>query len=180
MDGDRFDALTRLLGRDATRRGAATMATILAGAGLAGLYPGPIDAKRKKKKKKCKPKCISPQSKCTTKCQNCCSDSQGNLRFCELVPVCPDSADGKYCCGKEGTECTQDCDCCGDLVCPDGACCVSFGTACTDQTACCGDCESGTCCSNTGGECEEDVDCCGALTCVGENPGVSLGSCQPG
>lgn len=35
MDGNRFDALTRLLGRGATRRGATAIAAILAGAGLA-------------------------------------------------------------------------------------------------------------------------------------------------
>ncbi len=179
MDGDRFDALTRLLDRETSRRGATITGTILTGAGLASFRSGSTGAKGKKKmKKKCKPQCIAPQAKCTNKCHKCCPDSQGNPRFCELVAVCPESADGKYCCGKEGTECTQDCDCCGDLVCPSGACCVSFGTACTGETQCCGGCESGSCCSNAGGECEGDDDCCGTLTCVGENSGVSLGSCQ--
>ena len=182
MDGDRFDALTRLLGREATRRGATAVAALLAGIVLAGRKSA--EAKRSKRSKRIRKlkrgPCLPPQAKCdgTFRFRTCCPDSQGNPRVCELVPVCPESADGKFCCGKERTECTQDCDCCGDLVCPSGACCVSFGTACTGETQCCGGCESGFCCSNAGGECGTTDDCCGALTCVGASPGVNLGLCE--
>ena len=170
MDGDRFDTLTRLLGQETTRRGATITGTILTGAGLARFQSGSAGAKGKKKKKKtCKPQCIAPQAKCTNKCHKCCPDSQGTPRVCELVPVCPESADGKYCCGKEGVECSQDCDCCGDLECsgPAGHCCVGAGTVCDDTTACCGACEGGECCTLADADCWEDEDCCFGLTCEG-------------
>ncbi len=99
---------------------------------------------------------------------------QGRSPLLRARPVCPELADGKYCCGKEGTDCSEDCDCCGALVCPSGACCVSFETSGTDLTACCGNCESGFCCSNAGAECEGTNDCCGSLTCERAVPAVSL------
>lgn len=175
MESDRFDKLTRRLATGISRRGAVTTLAVISGWELGGLEN--VDAK-KKKEKKCPKACKAPQVKCTKRCHKCCPDSLGNPRVCELVPVCPESADGKYCCGKEGVECGQDCDCCGDLVCPNGECCVSFGTVCTETTACCGACEGGTCCSNQGGECESIDDCCGDLECVGANQGVQLGSCE--
>ena len=163
LDSERFDNAAKLLAPGLPRRRAlATLA--LSGLGLAG--HDNAEAKRKKKKK-CPKGCREPQQKCTDRCPKCCPDSQGTPRFCELVPVCPESADGKYCCGKEGTECGQDCDCCSDLVCPHGACCVGPGVTCDETTLCCGDCQSGECCTLEGEDCWETEDCCAGLTCEG-------------
>lgn len=101
MDGTRFDALTRLVSRGATRRTLVQVAALpVAGAlgvtsmlGLAG-----VDAKRKKRKKK--KKCKKSGAACTSNKQ-CCTGKSKNI--CD-VPTNAGNSDRK-CCGGLGAKC---------------------------------------------------------------------------
>lgn len=84
MDDSRFDALTRLLGRDHSRRGLLAGAMASTVVGMAAMAPSlaeDADAKKKKKKKKrCKKSgaaCSSDKQCCTSKTKLICDVPQG-------------------------------------------------------------------------------------------------------
>lgn len=48
-------------------------------------------------------------------------------------------ATGTQCCKPEATSCTDDCDCCGSLLCEQGLCttCRQVGAVCSESSECC-------------------------------------------
>jgi hypothetical protein len=122
MDTKRFDALTRKLFADPSRRGLLrpVLGSVVALAGAAGVgFPVADARKRKKKKKKCK----GGKKRCGKQCipsENCCSAAD---------------CGGQRCCG--GT-CAG---CCTDADCGAGGTCVAGACVCPAEKALCG----GTC-----------------------------------
>ncbi len=130
LDADRFDNLLR--GVEAgTRRG---VCGVLAGLAVSAFAPlislSDVDAKRRKKKKRRiysppdlgpSPSSPEPTSPPPTYCHGarstcaggCCQGLTCGDNGCDAAPVC---------CGKAGTACDQNCDCCGELTCRNGAC----------------------------------------------------------
>ncbi len=99
MDESRFDALTRMAGRDRSRRTLLGAALASAVAGVAAFAPGlSLDsaAKKKKKKKRCKKDgaaCKSDKQCCTSKTKRICD-----------VPHNAGNGD-TACCGGQGAVC---------------------------------------------------------------------------
>lgn len=173
MDSDRFDALSRTLGKPESRRGA--LATLAALAGFGALAPNELDAKKKKKKKKKK-----KPPPCKTTNQNCNSGSD-----CCKGLICAvgsfqeecESVDGDVCCLTPGKACSHTCDCCGSgsICATDDKCCLVSGANCTEHSDCCEEefCvdelfgEDKTCRSdNNGSACDNDDDCLGNVVCI--------------
>ena len=133
MDSDRFDAISRTLGKPESRRGA--LVAIAALAGLGALAPLELDAKKKKKKKKKK------KQSCTT-C-TALGDFCGSESFCKCCNdlTCVDDV----CCLPQGSDCgfgVSGGPCCGTLVCQpfaDGTCqpCRTAGQSCNGIEECC-------------------------------------------
>ncbi len=186
MDGERFDALTRVLGTGGrSRRGAFRLLTggLVAG-GLSGLGPQEAAAACVAAGKKCRPG------------QRCCSGARCTGSRCACKP-------GRKRCGKV---CRQ---CCTGADCPSGACrkgrCLPASCAdgrrngdetdvdcggscppCADGKVCAGngDCAGGHCCGGTCRACCGDGDCPRAETCGGGGTpdlcGCALRGCAHG
>lgn len=126
MDGDRFDALTRTLGRGQTRR--RLLAGAAAGiAGLFGLRQTPAGAQS----------CATVLEECPTGTE-CCAGLACHLQSIECIER------GNGLTGLGGL-CIDDTDCRSDLACdPTGHCrlgpnsCSADGEACQFHDACCG------------------------------------------
>lgn len=122
MDGEKFDAIARLLGTGLSRRRA--VHGVVAGAAAAAVgsvasfaLGGAAVEAGKKKKKKDKKRCLKTGKRCSSNKQ-CCKKSD---LICD-VPTGGSNSD-TYCCGGQGATCggaNED----GDAV---GAkCCVNF------------------------------------------------------
>jgi hypothetical protein len=178
MDGQRFDAVARLIGTGASRRRVlkGLLGGVVAGAaavrGRGEVFAG----------------CIAEGGNCTQSPDTCCGDleclasiGQGVELTCQTVtPVC----------AGEGEPCSLDVfapgvraltialGCCEGLVCEsDGkgsSCqvppCAAEGETCEDDTSCCAalSCIDNVCtvpCVDESGVCEVDGDCCAGLIC---------------
>ncbi len=130
MDGEKFDAIARLLGsglsrRRALRAGIAGASVATAGSlGLAALGADLAEAGRKKGKKgkKGKKRCLKSGQRCSSNKQ-CCSKS--DLKC--AVPTDGSNSD-TYCCGGKGATCggsNEDGDAVGKKCCANFRCSTS-------------------------------------------------------
>jgi hypothetical protein len=142
MITDRFDALTRDLFTDSSRRGVLRtfLGSVVAFAGVASVDVSAADARKKKRKKKCK----GGKKKCGKKCVDLQNDaancgSCGNR--CEAGAVCVDGVctcpAGQADCGDGCIDIQTDaanCGICG-IACPVGIC-VHGACVCTTDDDC--------------------------------------------
>lgn len=78
----------------------------------------------------------------------CCGVNNDDIicasRFHTFSVVCADS--DTRCCGRTGSTCESNCDCCAPYNCAGGKCCRTSGAACSTNGQCCsGSCASGNC-----------------------------------
>jgi hypothetical protein len=134
MDNSEFDRITKNLAAHTVRRRALKASVgglLVAAVASAGRHASAKDNKKKKKKKKqnnntpsCPPpppRCLNPREICTTTA-SCCGAEFG-VTACQQATkaTCPP---GLHCCIIEGAVCNlsqASCDCCGNLVCTQGA-----------------------------------------------------------
>lgn len=184
VDGSRFDALARQLGRGASRRpllGAGLAALTAAGLNIAQTIDSEGKGKGKKKKKK---KCKGNTKKCGQKCipaDQCCTSADcGNGGQC-ASGTCSCPAGQKSCnggCIPQAACCTTS-DCGSIQTCVNGTCACppetkACGPECLPPTVCCSQacpgsqtCDNGTCVCDTinenpcpDGSCVSGDECC--------------------
>jgi hypothetical protein len=188
MDGQRFDALTRVMAAGTTRRSALRA--------IAGLATGIVS--RRGARAKAQATCPLPGEACSgsnlccegTVCLNgtCCSFDGDS---CNGVPsnccsgICDVGGSGLcvQACIQEGHHCGNPGDfCCEGLICNETSCvspdtCLALGEECFQDRDCCDPniCSENLCsspdCGGDGVGCEDSGDCCGILECVS-------GACQ--
>ena len=198
MDGETFDRLSVAVHRlrdGATRRQA--LRAVAAG-GTAGLLTrlraGEAEAA-----------CVGRRDRCSRGGQFC--GHRDRDVGCDRLPRhC--RRDGERCCGRDGTGCAADCDCCRGFACDGGrcrsgdgdgggrrcggvpcrrgwSCCRFRGVArCIDRDHlhCCrgGICPRGwDCCGRDGGCCSKGWKCCGRSGCCPDGWRCTRGGCEP-
>jgi hypothetical protein len=179
MDGERFDAMTRLVAARLSRRGALrALAGGLVGS-VAALVGGDAGAER----------CLGDGEVCpTTRRLACCSGSCCQGACCPTGTDCTDGtccpslqACGETCCPPENVGCTQNvlpdgttfvgCLCAGGAVWDRAQnACVCATTCEIDEQCCSGHCCNGICCPNgevcaADGRCVDPKCCSGSLIC---------------
>ena len=114
MDGQRFDAITKVWSRVPRRRVLAGLAGSALGAVATALGRTPAEART----------CRTRQQRCSSK-NECCGHKGGTI-VCKKLVNCDsiggDPLTGRRCCGKFGAKCSVSCDCCGTMFCGGGTC----------------------------------------------------------
>jgi hypothetical protein len=166
MEHERFDRLSRLVGRRRSRRG--TLAALVGGLAAAVVTRQTTSAQR------------GPGASCSHSGQ--CSDAYGSSFVCDDNQFDYDGA--LNCCTYEWGGCARNEECCGAFSCLDGVCryfapLAGAGKGCASDF----DCSPGqtglacdfnnwdnagrVCCHYAGGSCQYDGHCCGSYACVG-------------
>lgn len=172
---DRFDELTKTLGKTASRR---TVVKGVLAAALGGLLAraGSDNAEAFRGRRGCgrvgqdcggtNPGCCvgltcgDDDLCCVADNQPCIEDSD-----CCAGDVCRPYGAFSYRCqapGLVGEQCAEDLDCAGGIACTAGVCCNADGDTCVADADCCsGACDpySGTCLLSTGVPCSDDAAC---------------------
>ena len=198
MDGDAFDRLSVAVHRlrdGATRRQA--FRAVAAG-GIAGLLT-------RLRADEAEASCVGRRERCSRGGQ-CCGHRDRNIACDRLPRKC--RRDGERCCGRDGTGCSADCDCCRGFECGDGGFCRSRdgdsggggcdGEGCGRGQSCCrfggiarcidrdrlhccrgGICQKGyDCCGRDGGCCSPGWKCCGRGRCCPDDTRCTRTGCQ--
>lgn len=177
MDGSRFDALARQIGRLATRRGAVRWlsATVVA----LGLRPLPEQAEgRKRDCRLVGEACGTGAGKPGRCCHGAvCNEDQigGGICSCphnlqECSGLCVDIASNPLACGIDCVVCAADTDCCNGICCKAGGRCC--GGSCTDLSA-----DNGNC-GGCGQECPAGLTCCDSRCRAFDDDPRHCGACN--
>ena len=177
MDGSRFDALARWVGRLTTRRGALRH---LSGAIVSlalGSRPGLTEARKRNCRLVGEP-CGKGAGKPGRCCAGAvCNEDQvgGGTCVCpqnlqECYGLCVDSASNPLACGIDCVVCADDTDCCNGICCKAGGRCC--GGSCTDLTA-----DNGNC-GGCGQECPKGLTCCDSRCRLFDDDPRHCGGCN--